>query len=89
MLTREGKGTQVNIDIIALAPGARAPEAADWISIETLEKGRYNVAGCVGGEVRLVFANEMFECFEDAELAGVFWAQTRGVKTLYVEGAPD
>ena len=77
----------MSVDVIALAPGARAPDSADWISIEAMPKGRYNVAGCVAGEPQLVFAAEAFECFEHAQLAGTFWARTRGVKRLYVERA--
>jgi len=75
----------VNIDIIALEPGMRAPESADWISVETMPSGRYNVAGCVGGEQELVFAAEIFGSPDEAQLAGVFWARNRGVKVLYVE----
>lgn len=75
----------MDIQIIVLAPGARAPNSADWISIETLPKGRYNVAGCVAGEQLVAFANEMFKSFEDAKLAGVFWARHRGATMLYVE----
>ena len=77
----------MDIDVIALAPGARAPQAADWISVEPVASGRYNIAGCVAGEQQLVFAGEIFDCFEEAQLAGVFWARNRGAKILYVERA--
>jgi hypothetical protein len=75
----------MDIKIIVLAPGERAPQSADWISIETLPKGRYNVAGCVAGEHQVAFANEMFKSFEDAKLAGVFWARHLGATAIYVE----
>ena len=75
------------MEVIALAPGARAPQGADWISVEELPIGRYNVAGCVGGEQEIVFAAEPFESLEDARLAGVFWARNRGAKTLFIEAA--
>ena len=78
----------MNIEVVALANGARAPATADWIAVEPLEGGRYNVAGCVGGEHELAFANEMFKSFDEAKLAGVFWARHRGSTRVYVEAAP-
>ena len=75
------------IEIIELEPGARPPETADWISVETLEGGRYNVAGCQGGEPLLIFANEIFASVDEAVMAGIFWARNRGIRTLYVERA--
>ena len=80
-------GPGVDIDVIALEPGARAPQGADWISVETMPSGRYNVAGCIAGEQELVFAAEQFQSFEEAQLAGVYWARNRGASTLYVERA--
>ena len=79
----------VDIEVIELEPGARAPQSADWISVETMPSGRYNVAGCVAGEQQVVFAAEKFQSIEEAQLAGVYWARHRGAKTLYVERAPD
>jgi hypothetical protein len=76
---------RVDVEIIELGPGARAPEGADWISIETMEGGRYNVAACQAGEQSLIFANEVFSSVDEAVQAGVYWARNRGVKTLYVE----
>ena len=75
----------MNIEIIELEPGARPPETADWISVETMEGGRYNVAGSQGGEPVLIFANEIFASVDEAVMAGVFWARNRGIRTLYVE----
>ena len=78
-------GLRMGIEVIELEPGARPPEAADWISVETMEGGRYNVAGCQGGEAVLIFANEIFTSVDEAVLAGIFWARNRGIRTLYVE----
>ena len=50
-----------------------------------MEGGRYNVAGCQGGEPVLIFANEIFASVDEAVLAGIFWARNRGIRTLYVE----
>mgnify|MGYP003578162046 CR=1 FL=1 len=75
----------MDIEVIRLGPGARPPETADWISIEPVEGGRYNVAGSVGGEWSLVFAGEIFESAEEAALAGIFWARHRGSRTVYIE----
>jgi len=77
----------MDIDVIPLDPGARAPDGGDWISIEALGSDRYNVAGCVAGEQMLVFAGELFESVDEAALAGVYWARHRGAKTVYVERA--
>lgn len=75
----------MSVEIIELEPGERPPETADWISIEPMDGGRYNVAGCHGGEQSLIFANEIFASIDEAVLAGVFWARNLGVATLYVE----
>ena len=77
----------MDIDIIALAPGTRAPEKADWISIEKTPKDRYNVIGCVAGDQEVAFADEKFQSIEEAQLAGVYWARNRGARILYVERA--
>ena len=84
-MPRPFMGESVDIEMIDLEPGARPPEAADWISIEALGSDRYNVAGCVAGEQMLVFANEMFESVDEAALAGAYWARHRGAKVVYVE----
>jgi hypothetical protein len=76
---------RLDIEVIELEAGARAPDEADWISVEPMEGGRYNVAGCQGGEPVLIFANEIFASVDEAVLAGVFWARNRGIRTLYVE----
>ena len=75
------------MEVIALAPGARAPQGADWISVEALPIGRYNVAGCVKGEQEIVFAAEPFATLEEARQAGIYWARHRGAATLFVETA--
>jgi hypothetical protein len=77
----------MHMEIVTLAAGTRAPDAADWIAIEPLERGRYNVAGCVAGEHELAFANEMFKSLDDARLAGILWARHRGATKVYVETA--
>jgi hypothetical protein len=77
----------MGIDIVTLATGDRAPASADWIAVEPLEKGRYNVAGCVGGEQELAFAGEMFESLDQAKLAGIMWARHRGATRVFVETA--
>lgn len=77
----------VNVEIIALEAGERPPDNADWISVETLADGRYNIAGCVAGEQKVAFAGQRFATPEEAQLAGVFWARNLGARTIYVETA--
>ena len=77
----------MNIEIIALEPGERPPENADWVSVETLADGRYNIAGCVAGEQKVAFAGQRFATLDEAKLAGVFWARNLGARTIYVESA--
>lgn len=71
--------------MIELEPGARAPTEADWISIEAVEGGRYNVAGSIGGEQSLAFAGEIFASTDEAVMAGLYWARHRGARIVYVE----
>lgn len=75
------------MEIVTLAAGDRAPADADWIAVEPLDKSRYNVAGCVGGEHELAFASEMFESLDLARLAGIMWARHRGATRVFVETA--
>ena len=75
----------MDIEVIELEPGSRAPEKSDWISIESVEGGRYNVAGSIGGEQSLAFAGEIFGSMDEAVLAGLYWARHRGARTVYVE----
>ena len=75
----------MDMEIRHPANGETVPDGADWIVVETLPDGRYNVVGCVAREQSVAFANEQFCTLDDAKFAGILWAKHRGAKTLYVD----
>ena len=72
-------------DIIALPPGDRAPEDVDSIRIEPTPNGKFQFTGCVIGHNEFVSTYDTYDTFEEAKLAGYFWAKDKGATVVYVE----
>ena len=79
--------------IIKLPPGEMAPADTDCIKINEMSDGRYSLVAsalmaCGDGEdfesVALV-GSEPYASYRDAEAAGLAWAETHCVETIYIE----
>jgi len=81
------------MEIIRLAPGVLASDDTDCIKINETADGRFSLVAsalmdCGDGDnlesVALV-SSELYPSFDDAEAAGLAWAETHCVATIYVE----
>lgn len=67
-----------------LAPGVRAPDGWDFIEIEQTPSGRFQVIGAVIFDKSAMFGQETFATAQEAEQAGISWAQGLGSQILYL-----
>jgi hypothetical protein len=58
---------------------------ADWIRIRRLPTGQHSLSGCFGPNREIVLSDGRFQSYGEAKLAGVYLANDRGAKILYVE----
>jgi hypothetical protein len=84
------------MDIVKLAPGERAPEDSDCISIQEGADGRFllNASAlitCVQdgdeeeeGDSAAVIGGSAYASYDEAEAAGLAWAADQCVEFLYV-----
>lgn len=75
----------MDMEVRILKACETVPEGADWIRIEKRPTGQHNLSGCFGTHRDVVFWDGRFETYGDAKLAGVYLANARGAKILYVE----
>ena len=87
------------MEIIKLPPGEMAAEDTDCIKINETPDGRFSLVAsalmdCGDGDnlesVALV-SSESYSSYDDAEAAGLAWAESHCVATVYVEtgGNPE
>ena len=87
------------MEIIKLAPGEMAAEDTDCIKINETPDGRFSLVASALMEcgdadnlesVALV-SSEPYSSYEDAEAAGLAWADSHCVATVYIEtgGNPE
>ena len=81
------------MEIIKLRWGEMAPDDADCIKIDEAPGGRFTLVAsalmvCGDGEdaesIALV-ASEPYTSYDDAEAAGLAWAEAHCVETIYIE----
>lgn len=81
------------MEIIKLPPGEMAPEDTDCIKINQARDGKFTLVAsalmaCGDGEnqesVALV-SSDPYRSYDDAEGAGLAWAESHCVATIYVE----
>lgn len=83
------------MDIIKLPPGEMADKDTDCIKIERMADGRYSLitsalAACDtdeadAGDSEAVISSEAYASPEEAEAAGLAWAESLCVARIYVE----
>lgn len=87
------------MEIIKLPPGEMAPEDTDCIKINETADGKFSLVAsallaCGDGEdaesVAMV-SSDPYPSYDDAENAGLAWAEAHCVETIYVEtgGNPE
>lgn len=76
------------MEIRRLKAGAFAPLHADFIRVDALWSGRLSLMGSAGGEHAEIVDLGVHEKLIDAEAAGLKWADSEGVKELFVETCP-
>ena len=87
------------MEIIRLAPGVMAAEDTDCIKINETPDGRFSLVAsalmdCGDGDnlesVALV-SSETYPSYDDAESAGLAWAEAHCVATIHIEtgGEPE
>lgn len=80
------------MDIVKLPVGEEAPKDSDCISIAQLDDGRYRLEGsalinCGDGDEAESIAmvdGGTYDSIDDAEAAGMAWAELQCVEQLYV-----
>ena len=83
------------MEIIKLPPGEHAGEDTDCIKIERTPDGRYSLITSAlvecdndeedAGDSEAVISSESYATSEEAEAAGLAWAASLCVDTIYVE----
>lgn len=85
------------MEIIRLAPGELAAEETDCIKINEIADGRFSLVAsalmnCGEGDnpesVALV-SSEAYHSYEQAEAAGLAWAEAHCVTTIHIETGGD
>lgn len=85
------------MEIVKLPPGEMASEDTDCIKINETGDGSFSLVAsalmeCGDGDnwesVALV-SSETYPSYDDAEAAGLAWAEAHCVKTIYVETGGD
>lgn len=74
------------MDVVRLPPGEEAPADSDSICMNRLPDGRCNLTGTVllGDESVSIVGEDTYASKEEAETAGLAWADAHGVKHLYI-----
>ncbi|HEX8485417.1 hypothetical protein [Sphingomonas sp.] len=84
------------MEIIKLPVGQEAPKDSDCINLQPMADGRYRLEGSAlincgdsaeAESVAMVDGGHYDSC-EQAEAAGMAWAATHCVQTLYISTAP-
>ena len=83
----------IDVDIIKLPPGERAPRDSDCARIEHKADGKYhlNASALVAcgdsdqAESVAMIGGDPYDSYDDAEAAALAWADSHGVQQIYVE----
>jgi hypothetical protein len=76
--------------IVRYELGEQAPHDVDCMKVERRPDGRWSLVGSalVGDESVMFAAAEPYDSAEEAEAAGVAWAEGHGVAELHLEVMP-
>ena len=78
------------MEIKRLQLGGEAEPDTDCIKLQHLPDGRVRLEGAAldGSESTAIVGDSVYDSEEEAEAAGLAWADALGVKTLYVSRGP-
>ena len=72
------------MNIKKLPHGHKAPESSDYIQIERLLSGLFEVSGVIIYDTSVAFGHQLYPTYGEAERAGLHWAAGHDAEHIFV-----